>query len=57
MDICEERESEGEIFHKLDIQIVIKACYALQQEGKAEVFSLDASGLEGTLGVKFFHHG
>lgn len=29
VDICEDSESKGEIFHKMPIEIVLKACYAL----------------------------
>ena len=29
VDICEESDSRGEIFYKMPIEIVIKACYAL----------------------------
>ncbi len=51
VDICE--DSKGEIFHKLPIEIVLKACYALQEVGKAEVFQ---AGDVDSIGVKFFHH-
>ncbi len=51
VDICEEK---GELFYKLPIEIVLKACYALQEVGKAEVFSSEAVD---SIGVKFFHHG
>ncbi len=37
VDICEDSESKGEIFHKMPIEIVLKACYSLQEVGKAEV--------------------
>ncbi|TNV77875.1 hypothetical protein FGO68_gene12395 [Halteria grandinella] len=55
VDLREDSSVKGEIFHMLDIKIIEKACLALQKEGKAEVFELDVSGLEGTKGVKFFH--
>lgn len=29
VDICEDSESKGEIFHKMPLEIVLKACYAL----------------------------
>ncbi|CDW78292.1 UNKNOWN [Stylonychia lemnae] len=37
VDICEDGESKGEIFHRMPIEIVLKACQALQEVGKAEV--------------------
>jgi hypothetical protein len=55
VDLREDSSSKGEIFHMIDIKIIERACYALQMEGKAEVFELEVSGLEGTKGVKFFH--
>lgn len=55
VDLREDSSVKGEIFHMLDIKIIERACLALQKEGKAEVFELDVSGLEGTKGVKFFH--
>ncbi len=54
MDICEDSETRGEIFHKMPIEIVTKACYALQEVGKAEVFASEEAD---SIGVKFFHHG
>ena len=54
VDICEDSESRGEIFHKMPIEIVLKACYALQEVGKAEVFASEETD---SIGVKFFHHG
>ncbi len=54
VDICEESDNREEIFYKMPIEIVLKACYALQEVGKAEVFGSQA---DDTLGVKFFHHG
>ena len=38
VDICEESDSKDEIFYKMPVEIVLKACYALQEVGKAEVF-------------------
>ena len=38
----------------MPIEIVLKACYALQEVGKAEVFYSDSAD---ALGVKIFHHG
>jgi hypothetical protein len=29
VDICEDSDSRGEIFHKMPIEIVLKACYTL----------------------------
>ena len=54
VDMCEDSESRGEIFHKMPIEIVLKACYALQEVGKAEVFASEETD---SIGVKFFHHG
>lgn len=54
VDICEEPDSKDEIFYKMPIDIVMRACYALQEVGKAEVFG---SREEDSLGVKFFRHG
>ena len=53
VDICEDTDNKGELFYKMPIEIVLKACYALQEVGKAEVFQ--AENVD-ALGVKFFHH-
>ncbi len=37
VDICEDSFNKSEIFYKMPIEIVLKACYALQEVGKAEV--------------------
>ena len=39
VDICEDSFNKTEIFYKMPIEIVLKACYALQEVGKAEVWS------------------
>lgn len=54
VDICEDTDNKAELFYKMPIEIVTKACYALQEVGKAEVF---ASSSGESIGVKFFHHG
>ena len=51
--MCEDSDNKKELFYKMPIEIVLKACYALQEVGKAEVFYSDSAD---ALGVKFFHH-
>ncbi len=41
VDICEDTDNKGEIFYRMPIEIVLKACYALQEVGKAEVNKFD----------------
>ena len=41
VDMCEDSDSKGEIFYKMPFEIVEKACYALQEVGKAEVRAKD----------------
>lgn len=53
VDIREEKENKNESFFMLPIEILLKACQALQEVGKAEVFYSDSTD---SLGVKFFNH-
>ena len=52
IDLCDDPMSKNEIFHKMPIEVVMKACAALQQVGKAQVFYSDGTD---THGVKFFN--
>ena len=37
IDICEDSDNKTELFYKLPIELILKACYALQDVGKAQV--------------------
>ena len=52
MDLTDDSSAKNEIFYKMPIEIVLKACTALQQVGKAQVFYSDNTD---THGVKFFN--
>ena len=52
IDLTDDPMTKKEIFHKMPIEIVLKACVALQQVGKAQVFYSDNTD---THGVKFFN--
>ena len=52
MDLTDDSSAKTEIFYKMPIEIVLKACTALQQVGKAQVFYSDNTD---THGVKFFN--
>ena len=53
-ELTEAKEVKGERFYQID-PLVFKKCLALlQQQGKAEVFQLDAGGADCEQGVKFF---
>lgn len=52
IDLTDDPSTKKEIFHKMPIEIVLKACAALQQVGKAQVFYSDSTD---THGVKFFN--
>ncbi len=52
IDLTDDPSTKKEIFHKMPIEIVLKACAALQQVGKAQVFYSDNTD---THGVKFFN--
>ena len=51
LDLCDDDENKKEIFYKMPVEIVLKACASLQQVGKAQVFYSDNTD---THGVKFF---
>ncbi len=52
IDLTDDPANKKEIFYKLPIETVLKACTALQQQGKAQVFYSDNTD---THGVKFFN--
>ena len=52
IDLTDDPMTKKEIFHKMPIEMVMKACYALQEVGKAQVFYNDSAD---THGVKFFN--
>lgn len=51
LDVCDDSANKNEIFYKMPVEIVLKACAALQEVGKAQVFY---SNNTDTHGVKFF---
>lgn len=51
LDVCDDSDNKKEIFYKVPVEIVLKACAALQEVGKAQVFYSDNTD---THGVKFF---
>ena len=51
LDLCDDDENKKEIFYKMPVEIVLKACASLQEVGKAQVFYSDNTD---THGVKFF---
>ena len=52
IDLIDDSANKKEIFFKLPIETVMKACNALQQQEKAQVFYSDNTD---TYGVKFFN--
>jgi len=52
IDLTDDPANKNELFFKLPIEIVMKACSALQEVGKAQVFYSDNTD---THGVKFFN--
>ena len=52
MDLTDDPACKKEIFYKMPIEILMKACVKLQDVGKAQVFYSDATD---THGVKFFN--
>jgi len=52
IDLIDDTSNRKEIFYGMPIEIVLKACGALQQVGKAQVFYSDNTD---THGVKFFN--
>ena len=52
VDLSEAEENSKELFYKVPVEIIKKACDALQRESKAEVFYSEKSK---EYGVKFFH--
>ena len=52
IDLTDDPSTRKEIFHKMPIEVVLKACVALQEVGKAQVFYSDSTD---THGVKFFN--
>ena len=51
LDASDDIDKKKEIFYKVPVEIVLKACAALQEVGKAQVFYSDNTD---THGVKFF---
>ena len=52
MDLTDDSQCAKEIFYKMPVEIVLKACLKLQEVGKAQVFYSDNTD---THGVKFFN--
>ena len=51
LDLTDDDSNSGEIFYGMPVELVLKACAALQEVGKAQVFYSDNTD---THGVKFF---
>ena len=51
LDLTDDSANKKEIFYRVPVEIVLKACAALQEVGKAQVFYSDNTD---THGVKFF---
>ena len=51
LDVCDDSMNKNEIFYRMPVEIILKACAALQEVGKAQVFYSDNTD---THGVKFF---
>ena len=51
LDLTDDETNSGEIFYGMPIEIVLRACVALQEVGKAQVFYSDSTDSHG---VKFF---
>lgn len=52
IDLIDDSANRKEIFYGMPIEVVLKACTALQQVGKAQVFYSENTD---THGVKFFN--
>lgn len=52
MDLTDDPANKTEIFYKMPIEVILKACTQLQSQGKAQVFYSDNTD---THGVKFFN--
>ena len=51
LDLTDDSGNRNEIFYQMPVELVLKACAALQEVGKAQVFYSDSTD---THGVKFF---
>ena len=51
LDLTDDSSNSQEIFYQMPVELVLKACAALQEVGKAQVFYSDNTD---THGVKFF---
>ena len=51
LDLTDDSANRAEIFYQMPVELVLKACAALQEVGKAQVFYSDNTD---THGVKFF---
>ena len=51
LDLTDDSANRSEIFYQMPVELVLKACAALQEVGKAQVFYSDNTD---THGVKFF---
>ena len=51
LDLSDDSANSGEIFYQMPVELIMKACLALQEVGKAEVFYSDDTDAHG---VKFF---
>ena len=51
LDLIDDSANRNEIFYQMPVEIVLRACAALQEVGKAQVFYSDSTD---THGVKFF---
>ena len=51
LDLTDDEMNKNEMFYKMPVEIVLRACISLQEVGKAQVFYSDNTD---THGVKFF---
>lgn len=52
IDLTDDSSCKNEIFYKMPVEVVLKACVALSEVGKAQVIYSDNTD---THGVKFFN--
>lgn len=52
IDLTDDPANKNQLFYKMPVEILLKACAALQEVGKAQVFYSDNTD---THGVKFFN--
>ncbi len=51
LDLSDDESNRNELFYKVPVEVLLKACVSLQEVGKAQVFYSDNTD---THGVKFF---